>query len=210
MILKRVRKARLVFDNNGPKIEVERIGKGRYTEAFKHGNFVYLRVREPEYSKEILANITKRDTGRRDHNPHIPNCEFLESESGPYKWYQMPLYYPLTAKCKKAWAQFKFLKKAKEDAYDAMTSSLHGSQHAMANDINQEMDNLVKNSDMTPSLKSAIELLVNEAANYGEYLIEITKKNCAVDSAQNLILLDPLFDWDEVKTAIEKQRSRYA
>jgi hypothetical protein len=43
----------------------------------------------------------------------------------------------------------------------------------------------------------------------GEYMIEITKKNCAVDAEGNLILLDPVFDWAEVRDARQKAMRRY-
>jgi hypothetical protein len=195
MRLKRVSMGKLTLDD-GSTIMVERLGQGRYTEAWKaHGDIVYLRVKEGEYSKEILEVLT-----RTERNIHIPKCSRVGNDTGAFTWYKMPLYFPLAASSKRAWSDFKALRKMREDAYDI------NRMRQMASDVNARFDDAVQESTLSPSIKEAVALIVNEACNYGEYLIEITKKNCAVDRSGNLILLDPLFDWDEVKSANRKLR----
>lgn len=204
MKLKRLFKAILTLDN-GDAVEVRRLGKGRYTEAWKApDNVVYLKVKDGEYSKEILANLT---ASKQNNTFHIPQCVHVSNEDVGFRWYKMPLYFPLTASNKRAWSDFKALSKMREEAGQIQMREM--SKNFMAFDINNEFNDLVQASDLSPSIKEAVDLLVNEAVNYGEYLIEITKKNCAVDDCGNLILLDPLFDWDEVKRANKIRQRKY-
>lgn len=63
--LKSLHKALLTLDD-GREMEVQRIGRGRYTTAWANGHNVYLQVREGEYSKEIMEGL--------QGTKHIPEC----------------------------------------------------------------------------------------------------------------------------------------
>ena len=57
---------------------------------------------------------------------------------------------------------------------------------------------------LSDTIKEAIGQLIDECANFGPYILEVTKKNCAVDDAGHLILLDAVFDLSEVRAQWRK------
>lgn len=179
---------------DGSEVHVTKLGKGRYTTAWRNCENVYLQVSERDYSKEILAGLAQVD-----RNKHIPDCKELERADGnsPFRWYQMPLYQPLTAKSGKAWEEFKLLKQIMENAWSSLPFSRKEAD-ALREAVREMVDDATYLSD---SIKEAVNQLVDEAANYGEYSIEFSKRNCAVDGNEVLILLDPLFDLSEVRRA---------
>lgn len=167
--------------DSGEIVQVERIGKGRFSTAWRSGETVYLKTSDADYSKEIMS-VLAEDSPR---NRHLPECKFLSHDDGQFKWYVMPFYKPLTAKNKQAWDDFKALSKVSEE---------HNSYKAEAADIRQNFQDEVLASNFSQEIKDAVVQLCDAAANYGDYSIEIARRNCAVDTDGNLILLDPLFD----------------
>lgn len=208
MKLKMKPTAELTLDS-GEVVQVERIGRGRYTTAWRNSHNVYLQVKEIEDSKEILASLATEP-----RNQHIPDCKFLAwaDNNSPYRWYRMPLYQPLTAKSGKAWEDFKLIKSLRDETNNERVKGMwsRGGRGDMdATEFNALFNDKVQDATyLSDALKEAIQQLVDEACNYGQYMIEITKKNCAVDNAGNLILLDPLFDYAEVKAARDRQMKR--
>jgi hypothetical protein len=191
---------------NGDKVEVERIGKGRYTTAWRNCSSVYLQTNEKDYGKEIVCRAA------HSKNPHIPVCTQLESEGSMYNWYKMPLYQPLTAKSGKAWQDFKVLKQMWEDARRSIGYDPKRTDEQDVYATNAAFGELVDDSTyLDESTKEAVRILLDECGNYGTYTIEITKKNCAVDGEGNLILLDAVFDLAEVRSQWKKkqQQARY-
>lgn len=188
---------------DGATVEVEKIGKGRYTTAWRNSHYVYLQTHENDSSKELLSRLPD--------NPHLPKVECLGIFDGnsPYRLFREPLYQPLTAKHRKAWELFKLVKTARDEAEResrharAWTRSDPGTD---AMELNQLFEDKIVDATYIPEpLKDAVRKLTYACANYGAYCIEITKKNCAVDADGNLILLDPCFDLAEVREAMEKR-----
>jgi hypothetical protein len=194
--------------DDGTRLEVERIGRGRYTIAWRNSHYAYLQVHEKDNSKELLSHLS--------NNPHLPKVEELGWFAGnsPYRLFREPLYQPLTAKCKAAWELFKLVKECRDEA-QREHSKAHGWNHTRsdatddARELNQLFEDKIEDATYIPDkLKDAVRSLVYACGSYGAYCIEITKKNCAVDAKGNLILLDPCFDLAEVR-AYWAKRSRF-
>lgn len=180
---------------------VERIGRGRYTTAWRNGAAcVWLQVHEKDLSKDALADCPS--------NPHLPKCERFDWFDGstPFRLYREPLYQPLMASAKTAWRDYKALaflwNNARIAEMNKFTWRDPRTISARTSDFNRTFDDMVASSPHVPeTLRDAVEILVRAAADYGDYRIEITKKNCAVGAEGQLILLDPLFDAAEVARA---------
>lgn len=191
--LKPLRKAVLTIDDK--QVEVERLGKGRYTTAWANCSNVYLQTHEKDYSKEILSRI--------EPMKHLPQVKLLGEMQPPWRLYQEPKYEPLMASERKAWEDFKVLTSLIDDTRKALIYNRFN-QPWDAYSFNGHFLELVECSlNVSADLKDAIRELINAAGNYSQYCIEITKKNCAVDGDGNLILLDPLFDLDEVRSSMK-------
>jgi hypothetical protein len=196
-------RARLTLPN-GESVEVERIGRGRYTTAWKNSHYVYLQTHEKDSSKDLLSHLPD--------NKHLPKVERLGDfgRNSPFRLYREPLYMPLTAKCGDAWSQFKELKRMREEAERNCRTRNGFGRFADAAELNYEFDTLVQDATyLSDEIKRAVTDLTYAAGNYGEYMIEITKKNCAVDSEGNLVLLDPVFDWREVYESRQKAMQKH-
>lgn len=186
----------------GKTIRVTRIGRGRYTTAWRHGSRVYLRVRPGEHSKEILETLRGK--------AHIPSCRFVAHLPNDYKLYGMPLYRRVTAReTTEAWKQLRTLIKMREDAWLAARDRNGGRAHGY--DINAAFADLLDNTDhgLPDSLVNALNSLLDQAMNYGEYVVEFRRANVAATKSGKLILLDPLFDMEEVRNS-QKKRDKWA
>jgi len=204
MKLKMLNPRALLTLQDGTEVEVERIGRGRYSTAWRNCQNVYLQTNEKDYGKELISRVAE------EKNPHIPACVQLDWQDGnaPYRWYRMPLYQPLTAKSVRAWEDFKALKQAREDAQRSLPYDQKRTDDADVHEVNAKFVELVEDATyLSETLKEAVRLLVEECQNYGAYTIEISKRNCAVDAEGNLILLDPVFDLAEVRSQWRKQRA---
>lgn len=193
---------------DGKAVEVERIGRGRYTTAWANGSKVYLQTSEKDYSKEILENL------RRE--PHIPDCQRLGDFSGPYRLYSMPKYRKVTAReTPEAWRQLKTLIEVREEAWILACKRNSHWRAATGYEINEAFSELLDDIEagvgkvepdaLPPELVASLRLLLDEAASYGEYAIEFRRANVAADKSGRLILLDPLFDMAEVRQDSERR-----
>jgi hypothetical protein len=187
-------------------LTLDRIGKGRFTTAWRNCSNVYLQTSEQDFSKEILC-----DLARMNRNPHIPDIVDLGAMDGnkPYKVYREPLYQPLTARSKVAWAQFKELRDLAHEAWSETITTSGRNDGMDAQVFIEKFRAAVDNSTYLPdTLKEAISELVNQCYNYGSgYMVEVAKHNCAVDDAGTLILLDPVFNLTQIRA---KSKSRFA
>jgi hypothetical protein len=187
--------ATLTLDK-GETVQVEKIGKGRFTTAWRNCTNVYLQTHETDYSKEILSSLA-----HADRNPHIPDVSelgWMDNEK-PYRWYKAPLYHPLTAANKIAWKQYKTLHNLTQTCWSKALYILPTNPNATAQRYNELLRESLESADLFDTLKEAVEQLIDSCYSYGTgYMIEVTKKNCAVDDAGTLILLDPVFDREQV------------
>lgn len=193
--LKRLPPRALLTLPDGSAVEVDYIGKGRYTTAWRNSHYVYLQTHEKDASKKILTTL------RSEKSPHLPVVELLGFMRPVYHLYRSPLYQPLTAKSRNAWATFKRIAKHFNETRSEVNRRMGYGRDYDANTFNEVLCEALANDDeISPEIYHAVRQLTDEAANYGEYQIEITKKNSAVDAEGNLILLDPLFDLTEVRS----------
>jgi len=197
---------------NGRAVEVERIGRGRYTTAWANGSHVYLQTHEKDASKEILEVV-----GRGERATHIPDCRHLGAFAGPYRLYSMPKYDKVTARTTPAaWAQLQALIKLREEAWQLALKRENRAPDGYAiNDAFRELLDdvaagcgLVEPGVLPNSLVEALRAVLDEAANYGEYTIEFRRANVAADKQGRLILLDPLFDGAEVRKANQEAQRK--
>lgn len=182
---------------DGSTVEVERIGKGRFTTAWRNCRNVYLQTHEDDSGKEILANLAFDP-----RNKHIPACERMDSQDGnaPYRWFKMPLYHPLTAKSGQAWQDYKILHQMQEDAWGAVCCKFGRNSGNDAYEMRNTFSEMVQGSPLlSDEIKEAVQQLVDECANYGDYSVEIVKRNCMVDDDGTLILIDPVFDLEAMR-----------
>src|ERR1017187_5377456 len=169
---------------DGNDVQVERIGRGGYTTAWKAADCVYLQTSEKDNSKEILAKL---------ESEHLPKTEGIGWFDGdtPHRLFKQPLSFALLAASKDAWRDYKLLHGMWEDSRHAVNSRVGYACRATASQLNAGLLDMVEGcAGLRQELREAVRLLHDEAGNYGEYCIEITKKNCAVDDVGRLILLD--------------------
>lgn len=200
--LKRIQAAILTLPD-GQTVHVERIGRGRYSTAWKNGTSVYVQTHEKDLGKELLCNISE--------TPHLPLITHLET-SGIYNWYKMPLYQKLTAKHKEAWADFRHLQRLQDSAFKEERAVIgYGKESNPANVNSLFLSKVEEDVHLTESgYADAIGALGSWCGSYGgTWLIErLQARNCAVDAHGRLILLDPVFDLAEVRAEQEKRRKR--
>lgn len=196
MKLKRLPQRAMLTLPSGEQVEVERIGKGRFTTAWRNSHYVYLQVNEADLSKQLLMSLS------RHGNPHIPELTHLEDS-----WYREPLYRPLTAtKSGDAWKQYRYLAKLAETCYRDAVRKPWGTRttaHEDATKAKQLLEDALQTEDsvkqLPATLREAVYDIINETYNYGAYWLEFSKRNLAVDSVGTLILLDPVFDLEYIR-----------
>lgn len=202
--LKKLNRAVLALDD-GREVEVERIGRGRYTTAWANGSHVYLQTDERDASKEMLANLARR-SGR---NQHLPDCHYLGELGARHRLYSMPKYRKVTARdTRVAWELLKCLITLRERARRlAATNDPKWDSYALNAAFRELIDDGEGNniSGLPDALQAALLALLDEAANYGEYTLEFRRANVAADGNGTLILLDPLFDLREVREDSERR-----
>lgn len=199
--LKLLYKALLTLDD-GSVIEVERIGRGRYTTAWANGTRVYLQVSEKDLSKEILSTL--------GGTPHIPDCEHI-GWLKDVRLFAMPKYRKITAKgTPTAYKQYKELARMMNLAVDqARRRNVNYDGWDLNQAFRDEVDQADVAGSLPDSLLEALRLLLDSAANYGEYAMEVRKANVAADDDGELILLDPLFNMREVRESMAAARKRH-
>lgn len=199
-------RAALTLDN-GHVAEVETLGRGRYTIAWKVLNdpsTVYLQVKEGtdgDYSKEILSHL--------QGYAHIPILEKI-GEVGALALYRTRFYSRLTAKYPAAWSQYRTLAAYQAKAWAALRTPAIGYHRPDVGQVNERFADMVASDETLPaSLRDTCEQLVSWCGSYGEYVIEFAPRNLAVDAACGLILLDPCFNYAEMYNARRKKEARW-
>lgn len=186
--------------DSGRVVNCSRIGRGRFSEAWRHGNSVYLLCRPTkwgaDYSKEILSRLSC---------PHFPRVERLgylgNSDICVYK---EPYYSPLTSKDKPAWAVFRVLASVRDDVWSRLNrqrvfNPMKPSTAITGERFNREFLSTIKGL-VPSSVFRCLSMLADTALDYGNgYMMEFTKRNCAVSRSGRLIFLDVLFNAEAVQ-----------
>lgn len=202
--LKKLHTARLTLDD-GTTVDVERIGRGRYATAWRNGSSVYLQVKDgPDCSKEIMESLCG------DH-ACIPATEHMGA-LGDAKLYRQPLYHKLRAKdYPEAWRIYKRLRDHAEAAHQEAhrREPMRFSPSRSASEVlGGTVDRVAADMEIPKAYRLAIGALSDEVQNYGDYHFEFCPRNLAVDNRGRLILLDPVFNWQEVSEDIDRRRKR--
>jgi len=191
--LKNLPRRAMLTPDKGAAVEVEQLGRGRYTIAWRsvaNPSAVYLQVRDVDKSKELLSRL---------EGPHIPKLEYCGQFEAEETLYLTQFYAPLTAKNKAAWNVYKVLSRYAEQAYRQNQPQSYGRQEPLnVQRVNEDFASMVEEDDELPqSIREDVRALVSWSCSYGDYMVEIAKRNLAVDG-ETLILLDPVFDQAEV------------
>lgn len=168
-------------------IPLQRIGAGMFSTAYRErdGDRVFALSDDNVYDKEIAA-LTR---GQLPDNPHVPAVERFGSTADKAV-YTMPYYNAPLRKgaAPEAWSHYKDIKQC------------HSSAKAkFVHERNDQTVDCVRERPVPPMLVEALDGLKDWAANYSsEYGFEFSPRNLASDKAGNLVLLDVLFDTEQV------------
>lgn len=199
--------------DDGPSVEVERIGAGRFTTAYRQTadpTVVYLVVNDEDgdYSKDIIANCD---------GPYFPALEKMGTYRDATVW-KTRYYQRLRASYHIAWSEFRAAADCRERVYtevmrrsDTRKMPFYRLGHEV---MAQTVDKLRDEYPNYHGLADALGQLTDESANYGSsYVFEFAARNLAVDNTGHLILLDPIFDLESMEkmrqAALRRGQSRY-
>lgn len=180
------------------KLPVKALGRGMFAQAWlaDDGN-VYLDVATGAYEKEILAEIT--DETRSKHLPRTTRVGW----TGRGYLYRMPRYAaPLKAyvdtpkgETTEPWRQYRVLERCWKIAYRRHFRSIYDGYA-----VKQAVVECARDEKLPKALVRALQLLASQSDNYGSsYTFEFSPRNLATDRNGNLILLDVLFDAEQVQ-----------
>lgn len=184
------RQATLTFDS-GNQIKVQWLGQGTFAQVWGDYNnayaIMYSRRGVQDYSKELMSWAYASES----NNPHLVPVErvgYIQDKAV----YVMPQYEMLTAKHKTAWLHFRELKEMWQRAWAATGTT--------GTECREYFVRLIDGNQVLPeSLKQAIEALHFSAYNFGDQtFFEFAKRNLAVTSKGDLVLLDITFDWNQL------------
>lgn len=175
----------------GEKKELEYLGKGRFTTAYKNGQFVYLFTNEDidkgDWAKEAISMFCRDHT----HIPDIWEVEQLDSIT----IYKTKYYEPLTAQHKEAWQLAKYLEKERMRLWFANNYQINTRKKQWYEVMQEFIDTIT----VPGSIKEALQELLNAGLNYDHSVaFEFNKKNLGVDEQGNLVFIDCL--WFPEKT----------
>jgi hypothetical protein len=182
-------------------IPMKRIGKGAFAEVYREQvppGRVFAFTDDDVYDKEIAALVR----GQQPDNPHVPAVEKF-GHTRDKTVYSMPYYKSPLRKgdSPRGWEDFKKLQGCAE------TVSLNQRGHEISN----EVVDCAKGSHVSPAVVvEALEGLNDWAQNHSDqYMFEFAPRNVATDEHGNLVLLDVLFDRDNLARARRKaQKAR--
>jgi hypothetical protein len=159
---------KLRFQNHYDKpttLEVEKLGQGMFTKAYKVLSEVYLLTCDP--MKEIYTIIT---------GTHLPVTEKIGYQ-GEKEVYRSVLYQPLTKEHTAAWGHFRELKRLLGDSRGTYVRYVE--------------EDKIESLSIPNQMKHDLINLFNWALNYDyNSFFEVSPRNLKVDSDGNLILLD--------------------
>lgn len=211
--IKRLTPRYMLHVEGGQSIEVERIGKGRFTVAYLETSTsrelasVFLVVNEDagDYSKHILSNCD---------GPYIPQLERLGYVQAGHTVWQTRYYRRPRATDTLAWKQFRAIAKCREDAWTEVmrsTDTRKRPYYTLGADVMQlTIDKLKAEYAFSGALTDALEQIAGESANYGSsYVFEFAARNLGVDNDGGLILLDPVFDLESMERVRQAELKRH-
>lgn len=171
----------------GEKKELEYLGKGQFTTAYKNGKFVYLFTNKSsekgDWAKEAISLFC------RDHT-HIPDIWHVEELDSGITIYKTNYYEPLMAKHKEAWKLAKYLEEERWRLWMANFIQVR-SRHRMWFEVMQEFIDTIT---VPESIKEALQELLYAGMNYDQSVaFEFNKKNLGVDEQGNLVFIDCLW-----------------
>jgi hypothetical protein len=174
---------------DGRQITADYIGKGLFATAWRHGETVYLLVKE-DFSKEAIALFA-------DHSmKHVPTVS-RHADIGEFSVYSMPFYRKVTkSETPRAFQQWRCL-------CSVIPYSVQG-----PNEVNRAIDKLRSMNQHT--LADAVQNLSDAFANYDHdgMLFETQKCNVSADSNGDLVLRDCLASMASIDRRRSQQRIR--
>jgi hypothetical protein len=181
-------------------IPVKRIGKGAFAEVYREQvspGRVFAFTDDDVYDKEIAALVR----GQQPDNPHVPAVEKF-GHTRDKTVYAMPYYKSPLRKgdSPRGWEDFKKLEGCAEAARPrAYRDDRRGYE------ISNEVVDCAKESSVSPAVVEALEGLNDWAQNHSDqYVFEFSPQNLAADENGNLVLLDVLFERDNLARARRK------
>lgn len=188
-------------DEHGASRTVQRLGAGTWCTAYRDmgdPTRVYLSIKE-DPSKEIL---------RMAAGPHVPQLEQIGYLGDNVLW-RTTFYHRLTAKHRTAWKQFRLLQRAAADPEILAIRNRPGfARNSWGHDTMQAIAAYVDRAG-EKQLGEALARIADAACNYGlTYVFEFAVRNLAVDTDENLILLDPVFNMDVIEAKYNEAAKR--
>lgn len=182
-------------------IELEFIGQGQFTEAFRNGSGVYLFTNEDsatgDYSKQAMSLFT-------GNNPHLPDIEWVEG-TDDYTVYKSRYYEPITAKHKEAWTIGKYLEKERIRLWNINSYKVTTRQKEWF----EVMQELVDTVDVTDLMRDALQNLLYAGMNYDNNVaFEFAKKNLCVNEEGLLVFIDCIWFPDKAKANWDKKAAK--
>jgi len=195
------------------------LGRGRFTNAFRHRNDVFLFTHFGDYSKDILSSARHRLA-----SPHLPNIERIQILDGPPRadwdirvyrsdFYRTPISKPkpdlikpsVRKRMLESWNMARELQTIRVSAHfiDNNTRMLDSGR---CTDINYYVANEAK---VTDEMSEALLELAERAADYGDnYLFDdFRPRNLGLDRYGRLVILDAFFDAKIInEDIIERER----
>lgn len=209
----------LTFDDTRAPIRAKFLGRGRWTTAYHDptpGGWVYLFVSvradgRTDHSKEILSHellgVVPHD------NPHLPIVERFDDidNSDAFNVYRERYYHKLTAKHREAWKAYKALRLIAEAAWSSngRVRKLRNPSAAAAEVRAEIIERAEEHEDVPTELVEALRLLSDATENYGNsWCFEFRPANLKVDDVGRLILLDVIYDVEQVERELNQARKR--
>lgn len=171
----------------------EKVSKGLFTNAYIFNDYVVLQSNC--IVKECLAIFN------HSNNRHLPKIKRLHND-----WYIMPKYAPLKAKNKKAYTQFKFMRKLLEKYYTRLYGNIWNKKYYNYDVCCTFADELKK---YDRSLGNAFQSILDTACNGTGFLfLDFAKVNFSVDGNGVLILRDIFADCNKIERNNRNKISR--
>ena len=189
------------WENKTPRIvPIRPLGKGMFTKAYvttqQRKPTVYLVTEDQVYDKEILREISRNTSSK--HLPRVEEVGYTHNATV----YRMPLYHsPLRkGESPQAWAQYQVLRQCWKEADELVYGRSRWNRniwdgHKLINAVVE----CARHRKLPRGLVRALKLLQDTSGNYGStYSFEFSPRNLATDDKGNLILLDVLFNQENV------------
>lgn len=193
---------------NGKKVDIEEIGKGHATVAYKGSDgWVYLVTSDEsgDKSKEILSDMNKFESGRvwaesKKHIPYVEEVGFLRNRGVDTMICRMPLYHKLSASNKKSWKDYRDIEK-----FFYLPPS-----RSVVEFVNTYPEDSDRVRGVSASISASLIHLASFLMNYGDdFVFDIHRSNLARDDNDNLILLDVFVDSKAHRSfLLKKQREK--